>query len=117
MELGLTNRIPSLDAHINHRATMGTIDDQLQRAGFEAIAITEESFKMRFADGSALLRHYFIRFGFLPAWAAVVEPGEVERTFSGLERNLNAFADEQGELALTIPIACVEARKPAASNR
>jgi arsenite methyltransferase len=117
IELGLTNRIPSLDAHINHRATIGTIDDQLQWAGFEAIAITEESFKTRFADGSALLRHYFTRFAFLPAWAAVVEPGEVETTFSALERNLNAFAKEQGELALTIPMACIEARKPAASNR
>jgi hypothetical protein len=30
-----------------------------------------------------------------------------------LERNLNALARKQGELALTIPMACFEALKPA----
>jgi len=84
-----------------------------RRAGFDGITTTEKSFQMRFADGSALLRHYFIRLGFLEGWMKVVPPERVDETFLALERNLNKAAAVHGELALTIPMACVEARKPA----
>jgi hypothetical protein len=43
-----------------------------------------------------------------------VSPDDVERAFAVLERKLNAVAAERGELALTIPMACVEAQKPGA---
>ena len=71
-----------------------------------------DTLRMRFADGSALLRHYLIRFGFLPAWQAVVSPDVQERAFAALEQKLNTVAAELGELALTIPMACFEAQKP-----
>jgi hypothetical protein len=67
---------------------------------------------MRFANGASLLRHYFIRLGFIQGWKSVASPDSVEATFETLERNLNTLAAERGELALTIPMACVEARKP-----
>lgn len=38
--------------------------------------------------------------------------GAVEVTFEALERRLNAFAAERGELLLTIPAACLRASKP-----
>jgi hypothetical protein len=38
----------------------------------------------------------------------------VERTFAVLEQKLNTVAAERGELALTVPMACVEAQKPGA---
>jgi hypothetical protein len=44
----------------------------------------------------------------------VVLPDAVERTFAVLERQRNTGAAERGELALTIPMACVEAQKPGA---
>ncbi len=111
VELGLMDRLKSLQAHIDHRATIESVREQLQRAGFETTSVTERSFQMRFADGSSLLRHYFIRLGFLEGWMNVVAPEEVERTFSLLEQNLNNLSSEKGELALTIPMACVEAQK------
>jgi hypothetical protein len=67
---------------------------------------------MRCADGSSFLRHSFIRLGFLPDGQSVVLPDAVERTFAVLERQRNTGAAERGELALTIPLACVEAQKP-----
>ena len=39
-----------------------------------------------------------------------------ETTFETLDRNLNIVSSERGELALTIPMACVEARKRSAEN-
>jgi hypothetical protein len=32
-----------------------------------------------------------------------------ETDYSRLERNLNAFAADKGELAVTIPMACIDA--------
>jgi arsenite methyltransferase len=115
--LGMTDRLPALDAHVQHRGTVDSVGRLLADAGFETLAADTASFRMRFADGSSLFRHYFIRLGFLPAWKAVVPAEAVERTFEALEKNLNALAAEQGELALTIPVACFEARKAANRDR
>ena len=111
-ELGLADRIPALDAHVGHRATLESLERMLTGAGFTVYEAATDTMTMRFADGSALLRHHFIRLGFLPAWRAIVTPELEARTFETLERRLNEVAAARGELALTIPMACVEARRP-----
>ena len=78
--------------------------------------VARDTFRMRFADGSTLFRHHFVRLGFVPGWKSVVNPARLHETFDALERNLNAVAAEKGELALTIPMACIEARKGARSK-
>lgn len=85
----------------------------IHQGGFEVVDIETDTFRMRFADGSSLLRHYFIRLGFVPGWKSVVAPENLQVTFETLERNLNRVAAEQGELSLTVPLACIEARKNA----
>ena len=110
-ELGQTVALAALDQHVHHRATVEGLRAQLERAGFEVTDVITDSFRMRFADGSALLRHYFIRLGFVPDWRAVAEGPALAATFAALERNLNAAAKQHGELALTIPMACVAGRK------
>ncbi len=114
MELGCSNRLGLLDAHINHRATVDSVKRLLERAGFEFVEAKTSSFQERFADGSALLRHHFIRLGFFPGWKSVAWPEAVEATFAALERRLNTIAADGGELSLTIPAACIRASKPAA---
>jgi len=112
MELRIVERLPPLEEHIHHRATIDSLGNQLRKAGFEITAVTERSFTMRFADGSSLLNHYFIKLGFIEAWANIAGAESVEKTFEALERNLNSYAASRGELLLTIPMACVEAKKP-----
>jgi arsenite methyltransferase len=112
MELGLTDCLAVLDRHTHHRATRASVMELLVRTGFEGLEVTTEAFRMRFADGSSFLRHAFIRLAFMPGWKGVVPADAVASTFATLERKLNAVAAEHGELALTIPMACVEARKP-----
>jgi hypothetical protein len=85
----------------------------LERTGFQFIDAVTRSFQETYVDGSALLRHYFIRLGFVPAWKAVAPEGAVEATFAALERRLNAIAAQRGELSLTVPAACIQACKPA----
>jgi hypothetical protein len=58
-----------------------------------------------------MLRHHFIRLGFMPAWESLVAADLLQTTFETLERNLNIVAARHGELVLTIPLALIEARK------
>lgn len=113
LELGHIDRIPALEAHIGHRATVDSVTTKLELAGFEFVDATTSYFRLRFADGSSLLHHYFIRLGFMQGWKSVAPEGAIEPTFAALERRLNAIAEEQGELSLAIPAAVIEARKPA----
>jgi arsenite methyltransferase len=114
VELGRTDRLASLDAHIARRGTVLSVSRLLEDAGFGVESVHERAFPMRFADGSALLRHAFVRLGFLSGWKSVAGPESLEVTFQALEGNLNARARRDGELGLTIPWVCVEARRSAA---
>src|SRR5262249_35461985 len=111
VELEMPECLAALETHTHHRATPEGIVALLGRTGFTDVELETDAFVMRFADGSSLLRHAFIRMAFVPAWKRVVPAGAVERTFAALERKLNVVAAKRGELALTIPMAYVEARK------
>jgi len=110
-ELGLAARLPPLEAHIAHRGTAESVSRLLESAGFRIAQVSKDSFRMRFADGTSLLRHYFVRLGFLSGWKSVAPPDSVLETFEAFERNLNKLAARRGEIALTIPMVCIEARK------
>jgi arsenite methyltransferase len=109
LEMGLPKATTALQVHIRHRATVEGLAALFERTGFRLSEVREEKGSMRFLDGSALLEHYFIRLGFLDGWKEVLRPEEQEEAFSLLEANLNALSESRGELALTIPMAYVEA--------
>lgn len=111
-EVGLQEALPALEAHIDHRPTEESLSRSLQAAGFEVGGRFHGSFVMRFADGSALLRHYFIRLGFLPDWAGLCPPARVEEVFGLLEHRLNLLAAKTGALSLSVPMLCMQASKP-----
>ncbi|MCA1732596.1 MAG: class I SAM-dependent methyltransferase, partial [Acidobacteria bacterium] len=97
-----------LGDHIAHRATIDGTHALLERGGFDVTRVIERSASMRFTNGTALLNHYFIRLGFLPAWKSVAAGSEVA-TFSQLQERLDRLARDSGGLSLTIPMAYVEA--------
>ena len=105
------DRADELEDHIEHRATVEKMQAQLRAAGFVQGSVATSSFRMRFADGQALLRHWFIRFGFLPEWARVAGP-DAEEVIRKLAVELDDEAALKGQLALTSPMACVEGVKP-----
>lgn len=111
LELGKQTAIDALHAHIDKRATMEKLVTLFVKGGFGIQKVHQESAWMRFTDGSALLRHYFIKLGFLDAWKDVVEETEQQEVFSRLEANLNHVAKEEGELRLTIPMAYIQGEK------
>ena len=105
----------ALQRHVAHRGTIASISARLTRAGFRVVHAVERNFPMRFADGTALFHHYFMRLGFLEGWRNVVTPDTEQEVFSALEGKLNDRAAERGELRLTVPLAYLEA-EPAAER-
>jgi len=109
-ELGRCEWLDSLDKHVRHRTTLENLTGMLTTAGFVVRRVEQRSVTMRFVDGAALLRHAFIRLTFLDAWRQVVPPAAETSVFEALERNLNRRAARDGCLALTVPMAYVEAQ-------
>ena len=107
--LGRHDRLPALDAEIGHRATVESATEALRGAGFDVTDTATGQFVMRYADGTALLGHYFVRLGFLEGWRKVVNAADVPVVFAELERRLNERAREHGVLELTVPTACFTA--------
>jgi arsenite methyltransferase len=99
--MDLQQHLASLDEHINHRATIDGTLALLEAAGFTATVAETGSFTMRYADGTALVDHYFIQLGFLDGWQAIAGPEVLE----AVEQELN----RRGEVTLTIPTACFDA--------
>jgi len=91
-----------LDEHVKHRATVPDVKRLLEEHRFEVRRVVEREGTMRFADGTALMNHHFIKLGFLDAWKGVAA-GNEKAVFARLLDRLNA------ELRLTIPMAYVEA--------
>jgi ubiquinone/menaquinone biosynthesis C-methylase UbiE len=98
-----------LRAHVAHRATVTSVRALLENGGFSITRVVQREGVMRFADGTALLNHHFIKLGFLDGWKKVV-PGRERIVFARLRDALNDLAARQGELRLTIPMAYIEAR-------
>jgi arsenite methyltransferase len=115
-----TNRpeyLERLRAQEAHRGTRESLCELLRQAGWSLVKVIEESFQLRFLDGSCLLNHSLTRIGFLDGWRSVVDAGDEQRIFESVERRLNEAASVKGELRMTVPMLYLEAVKiPAAQG-
>jgi ubiquinone/menaquinone biosynthesis C-methylase UbiE len=114
VETGDPALVERLDAHEAHRRTPDAIAALVRDAGFTVTGLVHESFALRYLDGSAFLRHFFIRLAFLPDWRAIVAGADEPALFAALEGRLNALTREQGELRLTVPMLLVAAARTSA---
>lgn len=110
---GHSDLVKTLQEQEAHRATTEGLCSLFTGAGFEVTSVQHDEFKLRYASGSAFLRAYLTRLGFLDGWKGVLGGPEHEvLVFEDLETRLNQFAAESGEgLCLTIPAAYVEGHK------
>ena len=100
-----------LTAHIEHRLTAETICQHLEKSGFRITGTYQESFKLRFLDGTTFFKHALIRDGFLDDWKRLVPDQEQKDVFKALEKNLNAISKREEILELTVPIVCIQGEK------
>jgi ubiquinone/menaquinone biosynthesis C-methylase UbiE len=108
-EIGKPEYLERLSANERHRGSRDELLARIQDAGFTPSQAVGSSFVMRYVDGSALLRHYLTRMGFLGGWKAVVDEADRRAVFEALEQHLNHHAEHHGELQMTVPALYLEA--------
>ena len=110
-EMKMTGALSKLTLNEDHRGTRESLRELLNESGWRITKTLVDNFQMRFADGSALLRHSLVRFGFLDGWKGVVDQKSQARVFEEIETRLNEQAHLAGELRMTVPVLYLEAEK------
>jgi ubiquinone/menaquinone biosynthesis C-methylase UbiE len=111
LQLNLGHLMDGLESQRQHRISSEKICHLLETVGFVISVVEHDSFSMRFANGSAFLNHYLIKYAFMDGWKGIFPPGQVRDVFIRLEANLNALAEGENGLKVTIPIAYIEGEK------
>lgn len=78
--------IPAVNAQEAHRGTRTSVEQFLIDGGFAITKVVEDEFFLRFADGTAMLRHHLVQF-FYEGWRGVTNDPAV---WSAIEQKLNA---------------------------
>lgn len=108
---GKPEYLTRLETSEDRRGTRETLTALIEGAGFGITRIIEDSFTLRYLNGSAMLRHFFVILGFLDGWRDVVDKDDEADVFAKLEARLNELALRQGDLRMTIPMLYLEAVK------
>jgi arsenite methyltransferase len=90
-----------------HRHSKHALMNLLVDSGFAVPRCFEQSLAMRFADGSAMLRHSLVKW-FLDGWRQAIGAGNEREVFNALEARLNAAAERDGGVQMTVPMVYVE---------
>lgn len=110
-EAGRKDAVPRVKEHIRlKRPLVAEVWRRLEGAGFLVTEIVEDEFKIRFADGGTMLRHHFIRYWFIPAWLAIPGPRDADRVFDRVEAKLDAVAERDGCVELSVPFVLFDCR-------
>ncbi len=109
--LDMADAIARMEAQQAERTTLEDLQTLFGRTGLRMINVHERSMTIRYTNGTAMLRHFFVRVSFLNAWKNVVPEADRQRVFSEVEARLNRLAETAGGLELTIPMAYIEGKK------
>ncbi len=108
---GKPEQVTQLQLQQEHRGSVQSVRELLTKGRLNVVKCVEDQIEMRFADGSAFLNHHFIKVGWLSSWQALIAEAEWEYIFTELEKDLNSYAEQIGELKLTVPMLYIEAKK------
>lgn len=108
-DIGLTDGAARVAKLVQSRITVDRATELLGSSRFEILGVRESSFRIRFASGNAILKHSFMRIGFVDGWTAAA-PEAARDVLEALERRLDRIASESGAVTLSVPIACLNAR-------
>lgn len=107
----LSNEIKLMEHHIaQKRPAVNGIVSKLHQQGFEIKDLEYDQFNYCFANGTAMLNHYFIRLAFMNDWIALLPEEKLEGIFDEIEDRLNEQAELLGRVTLSIPYVMISCR-------
>ncbi|MCX6132798.1 MAG: methyltransferase domain-containing protein [Ignavibacteriales bacterium] len=111
-ERGQVEWIETMKKHI--RAKRRPLDElvaDLQKNAFTLPVVTHDAFRYTFASGTTMLNHSFIRMAFLGPWKSIIAPEEQKSVFEQIESRMNAKAEVDGCIHLSVPFVMIESEK------
>jgi SAM-dependent methyltransferase len=110
--MGLQTEIEEMRRHITRkRPPVDGMIARIRNNGFLIRDVVHDRFSYRFADGTAMFCHYFIRLAFMDSWIKLVPPEKAEEIFGAVEIRLNEQARLSGGIKLSIPFVLINAYK------
>lgn len=111
-ELGIPEFNKRLHEHIfEKRKPVMFMEGLVRQSGFSVNTVRDDLFYFRYADGTAMLNHFFIKLAFLESWRNIVPPEHREKVFHRIEERLNNRSKEIGELKMEIPFVIFDCKK------
>lgn len=111
-DLHMDKEIGLMRQHISHkRPAIDKMISMIQKNGFTIKDLEHDQFNYKFANGTAMLNHYFIRLAFIDSWIKLLPKEKVEEIFDTVELRLNEQAGKLGGAKLSIPFVLINAIK------
>ena len=111
-ELNMKTAIEKMDQQIySKRKPLEEYIQLLKKHGFQVKDIDREQFDYRFADGTALLNHYFIKMAFLDGWKSIISIEKQAFIFNEIEKRMNEKAQTDGFFKLSVPFVVIDCSK------
>ena len=104
---GLEPARDALRREQQHRHSKHAIANLLVDCGFTVSRCFEQSFPIRFVDGSTMLRHSLVKW-FLDGWRQAIGADNEREVFNTLEAQVNAAAERNGCVEMTVPMLYLE---------
>jgi arsenite methyltransferase len=112
IEMDLRHCIDSMHQHIKQkRRPLDEVVGLLKQNGFRVEELEFDQFNYKFANGTAMLNHFFIRLAFMDPWIKILQKNRVEEVFNNVEKELNCESDRAGLIKLSIPFVVIKAKK------
>jgi len=93
------------------RKPLNEFVELLEKNNFKVTNILNNQFDYKFADGTAMLNHYFIRLAFLDGWKSIIPEEKQTEIFSRVENLLNQKAETDGHVNLSVPFVLLDCVK------
>ncbi len=111
-EMHLWHEIDLMHKHIaSKRPPLNEMVSMIEKHGFVIRDLKHDQFDYRFADGTAMLSHYFIRLAFMDSWIGLLPQDKTEQVFDAVETRLNEQSRILGGIKLSIPFVMINAVK------
>jgi arsenite methyltransferase len=111
-DLHMDKEIDLMRQHISHkRPPIDKMISMIQKHGFIIKDLEHDQFNYKFANGTAMLNHYFIRLAFMYSWIKLLPPDKVEQIFDTAELRLNEQSRILGGVKLSIPYVMINSIK------
>jgi ubiquinone/menaquinone biosynthesis C-methylase UbiE len=110
-QIGKSILIEKLEHEEAHRGNIQSVSQLFIQSGFRISKTIEDSFVMKFVDGTAFLNHHFVKLGWLSSWTNLFSKEDLQDIFTVLQNNLNIYSQKNDGLNLTVPMLFMEGEK------